>query len=112
MTHKFAFLLVATSLCYSTKVFAQEPYLGISIATPGEGSWQYAPGSFVADNKHNLSKKLYGGVECHEPIQPRNWLFKLGLSLPKSRKKHYTCRFRRQDVVRRWQNKYAARRCI
>lgn len=61
MKYPFAFLFVATSLCFPTAALAQEPYVGISIATPGEGSWQYAPGKFVADNEHKLSKKLYGG---------------------------------------------------
>jgi hypothetical protein len=61
MKYSTAFIFVATSLFCSVTVLAQEPYVGISIATPGEGSWQYAPGKFIADNEHKLSKKLYGG---------------------------------------------------
>lgn len=63
MTNKFTLLLCTASLCFSTEVFAQKPYIGIAIATPGEGSWQYAPGKFIPNTKHEQSKKIFVGFD-------------------------------------------------
>ena len=41
---------------------AQQPYVGVSVMTPGEGLLIYAPGKSVADYDHLLAKKIYGGM--------------------------------------------------
>jgi OOP family OmpA-OmpF porin len=57
-----ASLAVIVSLSVVNSVNAQQPYIGVSVMTPGEGLLTYAPGKKVADYDHFFAKKIYGGL--------------------------------------------------
>lgn len=61
-------LAVIGSLSVVDAVKAQQPYIGASVMTPGEGQLTYAPGKSLADYDHFLAKKIYGGLNFDQGL--------------------------------------------
>lgn len=58
--------LIASAAALASNAHADEPYLGLSLATPGEARLQLGPQTSVGNENHPLALKLYAGIKLSD----------------------------------------------